>query len=247
MASRGSVVLLSLDDMQEAANQHFGFVPCTWQLEAALTQLGQRDLVTLAPTGLGKALTFWIPLLFNEDGITIIITLLIVLGEKNVNELLNVSIMVINLTTTSAFVNKLQSFIFNEAHCISQWSGDFQPDYANVGRLRWMVPARVIFYTALATMPCYVLLAHVKSLLQMCSDTREIRLTNDHPNIHLTTLEMLDPLNLSHDITHMLRFDGDPPPPLFMILAYVCMLTCSLVPADSVDKLWFHSGMSTDF
>ncbi|KAH9013930.1 hypothetical protein EDB85DRAFT_1876696, partial [Lactarius pseudohatsudake] len=63
---------------------------------------GQRDLVTLAPTGSGKTLTFWIPLLFNEDGITIVITPLIVLGEKNVKELLDVSIVAINLTTTSA-------------------------------------------------------------------------------------------------------------------------------------------------
>ncbi|KAH9011524.1 hypothetical protein EDB83DRAFT_2530245 [Lactarius deliciosus] len=192
--------------------------------------------------GSGKTLTFWIPLLFNEDGITIVITPLIVLGEKNVNELLDVSIAAINLTTTSASDETFK------------WSGDFRPDYANVGRLRWMVPARVVFYAASATLPCYVL-THVKTLLQMRSDTREIRLTNDRPNIHLTTLEMLDPLNSSHDITRVLRFDGDPPPPLFMVFCNdrketerICLYARSLAPADSVDKLlWFHSGMSTDF
>jgi superfamily II DNA helicase RecQ len=52
--------------------------------------------------GSGKTLTFWIPLLFNGDGIMIIIMPLIVLGEKNVAELLLVSIPAINLTTTSA-------------------------------------------------------------------------------------------------------------------------------------------------
>ncbi|KAI9437122.1 P-loop containing nucleoside triphosphate hydrolase protein [Lactarius psammicola] len=270
--------------MREAVNKCFGFVPCTWQLEAALTQLGQRDLVTLAPTGSGKTLTFWIPLLFNGDGITIVITPLIVLGEKNVKELSDVSIAAINLTTTSTseeafkeieslkyrvvitsperilndqkflmlwkskrFVNKLRSFIFDEAHCISQWSGDFRPDYANVGRLRWMVPSHVAFYAASATMPHYVL-SHVKALLQMRSDTREIRLSNDRPNIHLVTLEMLDPLNSCHDITRVLRFDGDPSPPPFMVFCNdrketerICLYARSLAPASSklrTNKIW---------
>ncbi|KAH9029179.1 P-loop containing nucleoside triphosphate hydrolase protein [Lactarius hengduanensis] len=239
MASRGSTsgsVLPSLDEMREA-----------------------RDLVTLAPTGSGKTLTFWIPLFFNEDGITIVITPLIVLGEKNVNELLDVSIAAINLTTTSASDETFKDIeslkyrvvitsperILNDRRFLDlQWSGDFRPDYANVGRLRWMVPARVVLYAALATMPCYVL-AHVKLLLQMRSDTREIRLTNDRPNIHLTALEMLDPLNSSHDITRVLRFDGDPLPLLFMVFCNdrketerICLYARSLAPADStIEKL----------
>jgi superfamily II DNA helicase RecQ len=94
--------LPSLDEMREAVKERFGFFPCTWQLNAALTQLKQNDLVTLAPTGSGKTLTFWIPLLFNEDGITIVVTPLIVLGEKNVSKLSLVSIPAINLTTSSA-------------------------------------------------------------------------------------------------------------------------------------------------
>ena len=67
-----------------------------------LTQLMGRDLVTLAPTGSGKTLTFWIPFLFNEDGITVVITPLNILGENNIKELSDVSIAAINLTLTSA-------------------------------------------------------------------------------------------------------------------------------------------------
>jgi hypothetical protein len=115
-------------------------------------------------------------------------------------------------------------------------------------------PAHIVFYAALATMPNYIL-KNVKTLLQMCSDAREIRLTNNHPNIHLATLEMLDPLNLCHDIARMLVFTGDPPPPTFMVFCNdcketecVCLYAQSLAPAGSVDKLlWFHSGMSTHF
>jgi superfamily II DNA helicase RecQ len=103
MASHDSPsVLPSLDEMREAVNERFGFTPCTWQLQAALAQLERRDLVTLAPTGSGKTLTFWIPLLFNEDGITVVITPLNVLGEKNVKELSDISIAAINLTAKSA-------------------------------------------------------------------------------------------------------------------------------------------------
>jgi superfamily II DNA helicase RecQ len=94
--------LPSLDEMRETIKERFGFYPCTWQLKAASTQLEQNDLLTLAPTGSGKTLTFWIPLLFNGNEITIVVTPLIVLGEKNVAELKLVSIPAINLTTSSA-------------------------------------------------------------------------------------------------------------------------------------------------
>jgi len=93
--------LPSLKAMHAAVKDRFGFFPCKWQLEAALTQLEQRDLVTLAPMGSGKTLTFWIPLLFNGDGITIVITPLNILGNKNVVELSAVSIPAINLTMSS--------------------------------------------------------------------------------------------------------------------------------------------------
>ena len=159
------------------------------------------------------------------------------------------------LWKSKRFGSKLRSFIFDEAHCISQWSGkDFRPDYAEVGSLRWMVPAHVVFYAASATMPHYVLV-HVKELLQMRANTREIRLSNDRPNIHLATLEMLDPLNSCHDLVRVLSFTGDPPPPPFMVFCNdrketerLCLFARSLAPTDSVDKLlWFHSGMSAHF
>ncbi|KAH9179242.1 hypothetical protein EDB89DRAFT_787328 [Lactarius sanguifluus] len=87
MTSLDSVVdLPSLNDLRDAIKNRFGFFPCTWQLEAALTQLKQMDLVTMAP-GSSKTLTFWMPLLFNGNGITVV-TPLIVLSDKYVAELL---------------------------------------------------------------------------------------------------------------------------------------------------------------
>ncbi|KAH8979614.1 hypothetical protein EDB92DRAFT_1806327, partial [Lactarius akahatsu] len=122
----------------------------------------------------------------------------------------------LDLWKSKRFINKLWSVIFDEAHCISQWSGDFQPEYADVGRLHWLLQGHIIFYATSAMMPHHVL-DHVKSILQMRPDrTREIQPCNDCPNIHLLTLEMLNPAHLYHDILHVLRFDGNPPPP-FMV------------------------------
>ncbi|KAF8264330.1 P-loop containing nucleoside triphosphate hydrolase protein [Lactarius quietus] len=275
--------------MREAVKERFGFFPCTWQLKAALIQLEQNDLVTLAPTGSRKTLTFWIPLLFNGDGLIIVVTPLIVLGEKNVGELSFrlrhnislVSILAINLTSSSVldetfkdieslkfcvvitsperilndrhfldlwktktFVNKLRCIIFDEAHCISQWSGEFWPEYAEVGRLRWLLPKHVVFYGTSATLPCHVL-DHVKTILHMRPEsTREIRLTSDRPNIHLVTLEMLDPLSSCHDTLCVFRFDGDPPPPPFMVFCndrketeHLFQYACLHAPAELTDKL----------
>ncbi|KAI9437493.1 P-loop containing nucleoside triphosphate hydrolase protein, partial [Lactarius indigo] len=229
------------------------------------------------PTGSGKTLTFWIPLLFNGDGVSIVITPLNVLGEKNVDELSLVSIPAVNLTTSSASdktFKEIESLKFRviitsperiltdrrfprsmEAHCISQWSGDFRPEYAEVGRLRWLLPGHVIFYATSATMPHHVL-DHVKSILQMRPDrTREIQLSNDCPNIHLLTLEMSNPAHTYHDILRVLRFDGNPPPPPFMVFCNdrketerLCQFACSQAPSGLVGKLlWFHSAMSTTF
>jgi hypothetical protein len=113
-----------------------------------LTQLQQKDLVTLAPTGSGKTLTFWIPLLFNEEGITIVVTPLVVLGDKNVAELSAVLIPAINLTTLSASDDTFKVALY----CMGS----------------------------------------------LC-------------------VEMLDPLHSYYDILRILRFDGNPPPPPFMV------------------------------
>ena len=110
--------LPSLDEMREAVNARFGCRPCTWQLEAALTQLNGRDLLTIAPTGCGKTLTFWIPLLFNGNGITIVITPLIVLGEKNVKELSDVSISAINLSSATISDETFQVLLIPGTFCL---------------------------------------------------------------------------------------------------------------------------------
>ncbi|KAG2754120.1 P-loop containing nucleoside triphosphate hydrolase protein, partial [Suillus brevipes Sb2] len=224
----------------------------------------------LSPTGSGKTLTFWIPLLFNNGGITILITPLTILGEKNVTELQQVQIPVVNLSAATATdatfediaTRKFRVVIVSPERILSdrrfdtlQWGGDFRPSYAELGRLRWLVPPHVVFHVASATLPRHVL-HDVKSILQMCDHrTTEARRTNDRPNIHLMVIEMLDPLNSMHDLKRVLKFDGDSPPPKFMVFCNerketerLCEFARSEAPSSMANKLvWFHSGMSANF
>ncbi|KIK78822.1 hypothetical protein PAXRUDRAFT_76125, partial [Paxillus rubicundulus Ve08.2h10] len=56
-----------------------------------------RNVITVAPTGAGKTLTFCIPLLFNGDGISIIITALNGLGDQNITEWKQLGIPAVNV------------------------------------------------------------------------------------------------------------------------------------------------------
>lgn len=67
-----------------------------------MAQLQKQDCITIAATGSGKTLTFWMSLLFVKDGIFILITALNVLGDQNVEELTRLGISAINLTVDNA-------------------------------------------------------------------------------------------------------------------------------------------------
>src|SRR6267154_3416503 len=92
----------SLVDMKQIIQEKFGLLPCTWQLQSARYQLDNKDIVTILPTGSGKTLTFWIPLLFNPGRIIIIVTPLNILGEKNQKEAEAYGFPAINLCKETA-------------------------------------------------------------------------------------------------------------------------------------------------
>ena len=104
----------SINDLRMEVQSAYGIVPCMFQARDAISQLKQKDCIMISPTGSGKTLTFWIPLLFNNNGIIIIITALNILGDKNVDEHLRLGIRAANisgaLATDDLFkVNFLQS------------------------------------------------------------------------------------------------------------------------------------------
>ena len=77
------VALPSVQQTQEDTQQVFGITPCIGQITAALAQLEKKtDVVFISGTGSGKTLTFWIPMIYEKDSITILVTALNVLGHQ---------------------------------------------------------------------------------------------------------------------------------------------------------------------
>ena len=81
--------LHSLSDIRSFTQSTFHLYPCLWQaktVEAILKR--DRDVIVIAGTGMGKTLTFWMPLLFFPAGyIQVVVTPLNLLGKQNVEML----------------------------------------------------------------------------------------------------------------------------------------------------------------
>ncbi|KIK76831.1 hypothetical protein PAXRUDRAFT_835209 [Paxillus rubicundulus Ve08.2h10] len=81
----------------------FNVRPCLWQLKVAEALLnGDRDVLCVAGTGMGKTLTFWMPLLFRVDGIQVIVTPLNMLGKQNAASLGKAGIRAIAINSETA-------------------------------------------------------------------------------------------------------------------------------------------------
>ena len=80
---------LSISDIRSKTMQAFGIWPCLWQATVVQAVLQHdRDVISIAGTGMGKTLTFWMPLLFcPAQSIQIIVTPLNLLGKQNVTSL----------------------------------------------------------------------------------------------------------------------------------------------------------------
>lgn len=94
--------------IEDAVEVNFNIAPCIFQLQCAQAQLDRKDVITIAPTGVGKTLMFWIPLLFNHDGIVVLITALNGLGDQNITELQQLGISTVNLTGANATDSTIQ-------------------------------------------------------------------------------------------------------------------------------------------
>ncbi|KAE9409898.1 hypothetical protein BT96DRAFT_984238 [Gymnopus androsaceus JB14] len=89
----------AVHELGDKGKKAFGFCLCIPQLLSAWHQLQGKTVFTIAPTGFGKTLTFWIPLLASNDGILIIVTRLNILGDKNAQESMEkLGILGVNVT-----------------------------------------------------------------------------------------------------------------------------------------------------
>ena len=78
----------SIDEIHSRMLETFRKRPCLWQAHVCEAILnGDWDIISIAGTGMGKTLTFWMPLLFRPLGILLVITPLNILGKQNVETL----------------------------------------------------------------------------------------------------------------------------------------------------------------
>jgi superfamily II DNA helicase RecQ len=79
----------SLEEIRQQTLKVFHVRPCLWQLKVVEAILqGEKHIMSIAGTGMGKTLTFWMPLLFQPPGsIIIVVTPLNGLGKQNVASL----------------------------------------------------------------------------------------------------------------------------------------------------------------
>lgn len=90
-------------EIQQCTQEKFGVRSCLWQLKVAKAFLkGDKDIVCIAGTSMGKTLGFWLPLLFHLNGIQIVVTLLNLLGKQNPASLARASIWAISISSETA-------------------------------------------------------------------------------------------------------------------------------------------------
>jgi len=88
MTPAAEAVIPPLSEIRQCTEDLLGHRPCIWQVKAVEAILKHdQDVVCIAGTGSGKTLTFWMPLLFRENGIQIVVTPLNILGKQNTDQL----------------------------------------------------------------------------------------------------------------------------------------------------------------
>jgi ATP-dependent helicase YprA (DUF1998 family) len=77
----------SIKDIRHLVQSKFGKRACWFQVKVAQALHAGKDVVACAPTGAGKTLSFWIPLLMaleeGHDKMSIVVTPLNLLGQQN--------------------------------------------------------------------------------------------------------------------------------------------------------------------
>ncbi|KAI0257817.1 P-loop containing nucleoside triphosphate hydrolase protein [Gloeopeniophorella convolvens] len=101
MPSSPSLAVPSHEEVLECCQAVFGKTPCQFQRQLCVWQLQKQDIISISPTGSGKTLTFWLPLLFSNSSIIIVITALNLLGDQFVKELQSINMPAISVTASN--------------------------------------------------------------------------------------------------------------------------------------------------
>lgn len=98
----------SVKEIRDYTEEVTGKRPCWFQIKVALAVYEGKDVVACAPTGAGKTLSFWIPLLLalkdSLDPMVIVVTPLNLLGKQNVDSLEKMKLPAIAVDSQNANV-----------------------------------------------------------------------------------------------------------------------------------------------
>ncbi|EPS93212.1 hypothetical protein FOMPIDRAFT_1056168 [Fomitopsis schrenkii] len=95
------------------------------------------------------------------------------------------------------FAAGVAAIIIDEAHCITEWGADFRPKFAELSRLRALVPTGVPFLAASATLPPLALADIQRKLAFHSHSTYLVNLGNDRANITPIVVQMSSANDLS--------------------------------------------------
>lgn len=161
------------------------------------------------------------------------------------------------LLLKSEFMSHVIGFVFDEAHCIISW-GDFRPEYRELQRLHYILPRRVPYMIASATLAPEII-AELKQRLHIRSNNLvTIHTSTDRPNIYLSVRKINYTLSTYADLGFLIPEgwkDGDPAPPKFLIffdniqesINAAKFLRNRLPPHVRKKIKWFNSDMTTEF
>lgn len=156
-----------------------------------------------------------------------------------------------------SFTERILGFVFDEAHCISQW-GKFRKHYLAVGILRYLISEPVPFYAASATFPPPII-AETRRLLHMNSkSTAEILCSNDRPEIGLMVRELVYPSSSYNDLSFLIPYNWQntmTKPKKFLVFfddikeakAATKYFRRQLLKKFRSKIAWFHSTMSQEY
>jgi superfamily II DNA helicase RecQ len=156
------------------------------------------------------------------------------------------------------FTKKILAFVFDEAHCITQW-GVFRKNYLSLGLLRHLIPDPVPFYVASATLPKPLITEIARLLhLQPNNNTMRVLCSNDRPDISLAVKALVYPANSFKDLDFLIPWnwneDMGPPAKFLVFLDNIKEVEGATKHLRSrlqrkyhnrVD--WFHGTMSQEF
>jgi superfamily II DNA helicase RecQ len=100
------------EEVQKQVEAVFGFRLCLWQNRVVRAILNGDDVITIAPTGSVKSMTYCMPLLYIKHGIIVVVTPLKLLGGQFVVMLQGNGISAMSITASNTMNELFEVMIY---------------------------------------------------------------------------------------------------------------------------------------